>query len=127
VFAPGFDPSTILSQENSGFDVALSALIDPKLVGEETMEDGTAGYHISATAQGEDVSALVVNLVQMTGSVTVDVYIDKAEMLPVRFIIVQPDTATDQTEPTTWTIDLFDFDAAAGIELPDAAEATAQP
>ncbi len=51
-FSAGFDPSKIISQENSGLDQAVNALVDPKLVGEEAMEDGTAAYHISATANG---------------------------------------------------------------------------
>jgi hypothetical protein len=119
VFAPGFDPSKILTQENSGLDTAMKALVDPQLVGEETLDDGSTVYHITATAQGEQVAGMVVNLIQMTGTVNVDVYIDKAAQLPVRFIIVQPDTATaEASDPTRWTIDLYDFDAANEVELP---------
>jgi hypothetical protein len=119
VFAPGFDPSEIISQESSGLDQAVNALVDPQLAGEETMEDGMAAYHITATANGADVAAMVVNLIQMTGTVNVDVYLAKETGLPLRFVIVQPDSATaEQTEPTTWTIDLFDFDAPSEVEIP---------
>lgn len=119
VFAPGFDPSKIITQENSGLDHAVNALVDPKLVGEETMEDGAAVYHISATADGADVAAMVVNLIQMTGMVNVDVYLAKDTGLPLRFVIVQPDSASAaQTDPTQWTIDLFDFDAKSEVEIP---------
>jgi len=117
VFAPGFDPSKILT-EKDGLDTALSALLDPKLIGEETLDDGTVVYHITGTANGLEVAALVVNLIQMTGMVSVDVYLSKDSGLPVRFVIVQPDTAADGDEPTTWTIDLFDFDAGADVEAP---------
>ncbi|MEO8607571.1 MAG: LppX_LprAFG lipoprotein [Chloroflexota bacterium] len=119
VFSSGFDPSKIISQENSGLDQAVNALVDPKLLGEESMDDGTAAYHISATANGADVAAMVVNLIQMTGTVNVDVYLAKDTGLPLRFVIVQPDSATaTQTDPTKWTIDLFDFDAKSDIEVP---------
>lgn len=117
IFAPGFDPSKILA-ENAGLDTAMNALVDPQLVGEETLEDGTAVYHIRASANGPDVAALVVNLIQMTDTVNVDLYIGKDNALPQRFVIVQPDTAAEGQEPTTWTIDLYDFDAESGIELP---------
>lgn len=119
VFAPGFDPSKIISQEQSGLDQAVNALVDPKLVGEETLDDGSAVYHISATANGADVAAMVVNLIQMTGTVNVDAYVAKDSGLPVRFVIVQPDSATAaQTDPTKWTIDLYDFDAKSEVEIP---------
>ncbi len=119
VIVEGFDPSKIISAGGGGLKTAMDALVDPKLVGEELLEDGTSVYHISATADGADVSALVVNLIQMTGTVKVDVYIDQKTELPLRFVIVQPDTVTDdQPDPTTWTIDLYDFDAAAELEVP---------
>jgi hypothetical protein len=120
VFAPGFDPSKLVSQDGSGLETAMAALVEPQLIGEETLEDGAAVYHISATANGADVSALVVNLIQMTGTVNVDIYLSKDSGLPLRFSLVQPDTVTDaEPDPTTWTIDLYDFDAAAEVELPE--------
>jgi hypothetical protein len=127
VVAAGFDPSKIISGDGGGLKTALDSLVDPKLVGEEALEDGTAVYHLSATANGEDVSALVVNLIQMTGTVNVDVYIAKDTGLPLRFIVVQPDTVTeDSPDPTTWTIDLYDFDAPVELEVPDNLDATAE-
>jgi hypothetical protein len=128
VFAPGFDPSKLVSQNGSGLETAMTALVEPQLVGEETLEDGAAVYHIRATAQGEDVAALVVNLIQMTGTVNVDIYLSKDSGLPLRFSLVQPDTVTDaQPDPTTWTIDLYDFNATVEVEPPDtAADATAE-
>jgi len=128
VFAPGFDPSRLVSQEGNGLETAMQALVEPGLVGEETLEDGAAVYHISATAKGEEVSAMVVNLIQMTGTVNVDVYLSKDSGLPLRFFLEQTDTAAEGGEPTTWTIDLYDFDAPAEIVQPGAtAEATAEP
>jgi len=124
-FATGFNPQTLISQENSGLQVAMASLKDVKLVGEEALEDGTAVYHLSSTAAGEDVSALVAGLLQMTGQVTVDLYLDKGKILPLKFVVVQPDTVTEtEKEPTTWTIEIYDFNVEATLEVP---EATAAP
>lgn len=124
-FATGFNPQTLISQENSGLQVAMASLKDVKQVGEESLEDGTAVYHLSATAAGQDVSALVAGLLQMTGQVTVDLYVDKAQILPLKFVVVQPDTITDtEKDPTTWTIEIYDFNVPATLETP---EATAEP
>jgi hypothetical protein len=128
VIATGFDPSKIIGSDGGGLKIAMDALVDPQLAGEEQLEDGTAVYHITATADGTKVSALVVNLIQMSGTVNVDVFIDKATGLPLRFIVTQPDTVTDdQPEPTVWTIDLYDFDAPAELSVPDNLDATAEP
>jgi LppX/LprAFG-like lipoprotein len=125
-FAIGFNPQTLISQENSGLQVAMASLKDLSLVGEESLEDGTAVYHLSASAAGEDVSALVAGLLQMTGQVQVDLYIDRNKILPLKFVVVQPDTITEtEKEPTTWTIEIYDFNVEATLEAPEAtAEAT---
>jgi LppX_LprAFG lipoprotein len=128
-FATGFNPQTLISQENSGLQTAMASLKDLKLAGEESLEDGTAVYHLTASAAGENVSALVAGLLQMTGQVQVDLYIDKAKLLPLKFVVVQPDTVTEtEKDPTTWTIEIYDFNVAATLDAPEAtAEATQQP
>jgi hypothetical protein len=121
-FAPGFNPESLIAQE-SGFQAALNALIDLEMVGTEELEDGTPVYHLRAVADGEDVSALMVGLITATGNVNVDVYIHQTETYPVRFIIIQPDTVTeDEPDPTTWTVDVYDLNAAAEIDDPEAAQ-----
>ncbi len=119
-FAPGFNPEALIAQE-SGFQAALNALIDLEMVGQEELEDGTPVHHLRAVADGQDVSALMVGLIYATGSVNVDVYIHRNEVYPVRFVIEQPDTATDdEPEPTTWTVDVYDLNAASEIDDPEA-------
>ena len=121
-FAPGFNPESLIAQE-SGFQAALNALIDLEMVGTEELEDGTPVYHLRAVADGEDVSALMVGLITATGNVNVDVYIHQTETYPVRFIIVQPDTVTeDEPDPTTWTVDVYDLNTAAEIDDPEATQ-----
>ncbi len=124
-FAPDFNPQTLISQENSGLQVAMASLKDVKLVGDDQLDDGTPVYHLTATASGSDVSALVANLLQMTGQVQVDIYVDKAKTLPDKIVVVEPDTVTDTAkDPTTWTIEIYDFDVTATLTVP---EATAEP
>lgn len=119
VFAPGFNPEILISQENSGLQQAMASLKNVRQVGEEQLEDGTAVYHLSADAAGADVSALIANLIQMTGQVQVDLYIDREKRLPLKFVVLQPDSVTEaQKEPTTWTIEIYDFDIPATLDEP---------
>lgn len=119
-FSPGFNPQSLIAEE-TGFQQSLQALIDMSYVGEETLEDGSPVYHLDATANGEDVTALLAGLIEMGGTVEVDVYINRDTEVPARFVIVQPDSMTeDEPEPTTWTIDIYDIDAPAEIEDPEA-------
>lgn len=119
-FAPGFNPEALIAQE-SGFQAALNAMIDLEMVGTAELEDGTPVYHLRAVAEGEDVSALMVGLIYATGNVNVEVYVHREEVYPVRFVIVQPDTATEEEpEPTTWTVDVYDLNAEPDIDDPEA-------
>jgi hypothetical protein len=118
-FSPGFNPRTLIAEE-TGFQKSLQALIDMAYVGQETLESGENVYHLHATAQGEDVTALLAGLIYMTGAVEVDVYIGVDSRRPARFIITQPNTATEaQPEPTKWTIDIYDVNAPAEIDDPE--------
>lgn len=120
-FAPGFDPVTLIA-EDSGFQAALAALTDLEYIGVESLEDGTGVYHLRGTARGPDVTNLLVGLIEAEGLVPVDVYIDRNSIYPVRLIITQPETATeDEPEPTTWTIDVYDVDAAPDLTPPEGA------
>ena len=119
VFAPGFNPKTLLTQAETGLQGALNALSALELQGETQLEDGTAVYEIKATADGKSVSSLLVDIVEMTGVTEITVFIDKASHRPLKFVVVQPESVTDlQPDPTTWTIELYDFDAAAELSPP---------
>lgn len=118
-FAIGFNPEKLIS-EDTGFQMALNSLINLVYEGREELEDGTPVYHLSGTARGEDITALLANLVEATGEVLVDVFIDQNQLIPVRFVIVQPNTITeDEPDPTTWTVDVFDINAEPEIDGPD--------
>lgn len=117
-FSPGFNPRTLIAEE-TGFQTALEAMIDIEYIGAETLASGAPTYHLKARAQGEQVTALMAGLVEMSGEVEVDLFIHRDDLYPVRFIIVQPGTETeDEPDPTTWTIDIYDVNAEPDIEDP---------
>jgi hypothetical protein len=59
-------------------------------------------------------------MVEATGEVLVDVFIERNQLIPVRFVIVQPNTITEEEpDPTTWTVDVFDVNAKPEIDGPD--------
>ncbi len=130
IIVQGFNPEALISREDTGIGAAIRALKDVQLVGEETLIDGTPVYHLTATADGAEMSWLVVYLIEMTGQVNADLYIHRDSKLPVKFVIVQTESvAADQPDPTTWTIELYDFDEPAALDEPSAestAEATAE-
>lgn len=117
-FALGFNPEKLIA-EDTGFQMALNSLINLVYEGREELEDGTPVHHLSGTARGEDITALMANLVEATGEVLVDVFIDRNQVIPVRFIIIQPNTVTDDDpDPTTWTVDVYDINAEAEVDSP---------
>ncbi len=118
-FAPGFTPAALIA-EQTGFQAAIQSLTELQLVGRDQLVDGTPVWHLKAAADGEDVSAFMAGLIEVLGPVTADVYIHRETLLPVQFTIVQPDTVTaDEPEPTTWVIEIFDFDRPASIDNPE--------
>ncbi len=125
-FAPDFNPETLIA-ENTGFQAAMKALIGLKYVGAEQLESGEQVYHLSATANGPDVAALLGNLIEPVGTVGVDVYIDQTTRYPARFVITEYDSPYavtpqpgEQAAPVVWTIDVYDIDAKADLSTPEA-------
>lgn len=125
-FAPGFNPQ-ILIAEDTGFQAALDSLIDLQYVGQISLEDGTPVFHLKATADGADVSALLAGIIVVEGATEVEVFVDVEKRIPVRFIIRLPGTATtEEPEPTTWTVDVYDINAEPELDDP-ALESTVEP
>lgn len=127
-FQAGFNPETLIS-EDSGLQSALNALIQLNYVGEEELESGALVHHLTATANGPDVSALLGGLIEPVGEVVVDVYIDRETRQPVRFTIQEfnsPYAATpevgEEEEPIIWTIDIYDVNAPAEMDAPQQGE-----
>lgn len=119
-FAPGFNAETLIS-DDTGFQAALAALTELEYRGAETLDDGTRTYHLHGIAKGPDVTNLLVGLIEAEGMLPVDVYISRETGYPVRLVIRQPETITeDEPVPTTWTIDVFDINAEPQLNPPRA-------
>lgn len=128
-FAPGFNPKTLIA-DDTGFQAALSSLIDLQFNGETELEDGTPVYHLKGTANGADIAALLAGILLIEGDAEVDVYIHREERIPVRFVIRLPQTVTEkEPEPTAWTVDVYDINAEPELDQPTleaTSEATAE-
>jgi hypothetical protein len=108
-FAPGFNAAKLVSSDQ-GIESALKAVRDVEMIGAENV-DGTPMYHIKGHAAGSDVAALTVGLIRGV-DVLIDAYIVVETGLVDRVVLVQPETVTDQEpKPTTWTLEIFDYDA----------------
>jgi hypothetical protein len=119
-FAPGFDASTLQAQ-GGGFDQALMGLENVQFVGAEELEDGSQVYHLTGVSDGNEVAALTVGLIVSEFDINVDLYLDRETRNPSRVVLVQPETVTEEEpQPTTWVIDLYDFDAPADLDDPEA-------
>lgn len=136
-FAPGFNPQVLIA-DDAGFQAALDSLIDLQYNGETALEDGSAVFHLKGTADGADISALLAGIIAVEGNAEVDVYIDQEQRIPVRFVIRLPQTVSEtEPEPTTWTVDVYDVNAAPELDEPsventaasstDESEATTAP
>lgn len=93
VLVQNFNPQQLVAP-GSGFDRAAQALLDLTWQGLVVLEDGRRAHLLSGPARGEEVSALLVNLVQLTGQVQTEVYVDADTLLPLRFVLSQPEVAT---------------------------------
>ncbi len=119
-FAPGFNPVGLIA-EDSGFQAALTSLVDLSYIGRTVLENGTPVHHLRGIASGPKVSALVVGLLNVQGVLPLEVFIDENTGFPTRLVLEIPDTATEvQQEPTRWTISVYDINAVSDIVPPPA-------
>ncbi len=117
-FSPGFNAETLV-RSDSGLAHAMAAIKDLRLVGLESL-NGTAAWHLSGTAAGSEVTALTIGLIPAQADVLVDLYIRADDHRPERLIIIQPDTVSaEQPEPSTWTVEVFDYNSNHQVERPE--------
>ncbi|MCA0458855.1 MAG: LppX_LprAFG lipoprotein [Chloroflexi bacterium] len=126
-FLPGFNPRALLTQEDRGLRAAFASLENVVLVEDTTLDDGTPVYHLTATADGDKISWMMLYLVQISGSTNIDVYIDKEKKLPQKLVVVQPETGTETVKPTTWDMEFYDFDVEANLQEPADSEVESTP
>ncbi|MFQ3534942.1 MAG: LppX_LprAFG lipoprotein [Aggregatilineales bacterium] len=117
-FSPGFNAERLI-RGDLGIKYALNALTDLTYHGVVDLF-GTPVHHISGRASVADISAVTVNLIRGTGSADADIYINTVSGRVERIVLVQPETVSDQhPEPTTWIMELFDYDdRSISVEVP---------
>ncbi len=113
ILLQNFNPQQLIAA-GSGFDQASNALLGLEWQGLVALEDGRPAHYLRGPARGEEISALLVNLVQLSGEVQTEVYIDRDSVLPRRFVLQQPDIAT-------WEVAVTEVNAAVQLDVPPAA------
>lgn len=117
-FAEGFNPSNIVA-DGSGFQAVLTTLTNLQLIGTETLDDGQPVYHMSGIADGPSVGDLIVGLLDVENDVPIDIFVNRETGFPVRLVMTQPETVTEEfPDPTTWIIDVYDINEEPILDPP---------
>lgn len=121
-FSPGFNAETLVRSE-SGLSRAMQAINDLAYTGTENL-NGIRMHHLTGTAAGSEVAALTIGLIPAEADVLVDLYVRTDNGQAERMVIVQPDTVSeDYPEPSTWIVEVYDYDGEYTVEAPVAAQA----
>ena len=110
VLVQNFNPQQLVAP-GSGLDRAGQALLGLTWQGLVVLEDGRTAHLLRGPARGEEVSALLVNLVQLEGQVQTEVYVERDTLLPLRFVLSQPEIAT-------WEVRVTAVNAAVQLDEP---------
>jgi hypothetical protein len=117
-FAPKFNPVALIAEE-SGFNKAMTELAVLENMGDTTLEDGTPVHHLRGIATGPSVAELLIGLIEDSGDVQVDVFIDRVTRFPVLIIVTDILEEGSELEPTFWRIEIFDVNAESEIDNPE--------
>jgi hypothetical protein len=104
----GFDAPGIFSAE-AGIPAVLQALEAATLVGTEDL-DGVQAYHITADAQGEDLTGLTGSVLA-SGTAKVDLWVAKDTNQLIRLQVTESDG-------NGWLVDFFDYNLPVEIPAP---------
>ena len=78
--------------------------------------DGHVAHLLRGPARGEDLSALLLNLVALSGALQTELTIDRDSLLPRRFVLQQPGLAI-------WDLRLSQVNAPLQLDVPPQADA----
>lgn len=112
-FSPGFNAEKFIKSDQ-GIESAIRAFFDVKMVGRTSLF-GVDVYHITGKAKAADIDSLTVGLIR-GADVVADIYVNVSTGRVEQVRMVQPDTKTETLEATTWTLEIFDYNAT-GIEI----------
>ncbi len=118
-FIPGFLPSSLVAQPG-GVPHTLSTIRDLALVGRKDL-DGLSAYQLRGRVEAGRIFSLTLGLSRATaGLLDIDVFIQAQNKRVVRISLVEPppDWAED-SDPTTWQINISEYNAPVAITAPD--------
>jgi hypothetical protein len=106
-----------------GIAHTLSTLTDLVLIGRQDV-NGLSAYQLRGRVDAGRIFSLTLGLSRATsGLLDVEVFVGVRDRRVARITLVEPppDWAAD-AEPTTWLINLSDYDAPVNIEAPSTSE-----
>jgi lipoprotein LprG len=114
--APGtaVDPTVLFDSQRGIGAVFQQGIEQPTNSGQETI-DGRITNHLRGTIAAERLRAISGTLLG-AGPVAIELWADARTSRIVKIILV--DTATDATNPSTWTMTIRDYDAPVDIRAP---------
>ncbi|MEF3275775.1 MAG: LppX_LprAFG lipoprotein [Chloroflexus sp.] len=109
-----FDPAVLFAPDSGIESLLANRFLDVTLVGIEEI-NGRPHYHLRGSLPAEQLRSISLNLLGV-GPVAVDLWADQATMRASRVVLV--DTATDATNPSTWTIEFSEYDKTVDVREP---------
>lgn len=119
---PGFSPAMLMAQPG-GIAHTLSTVSDLMLVGRKDL-DGLSAYELRGRVEAGRIFSLTLGLSRSTsGLLDIEVYMGTRDRRVARVLLVEPPPLWDaDSEPTTWLINISDYNALVSIEAPDTGE-----
>jgi len=115
----GFTPQSLISG-SGGIPDALKSISDGEMVGRIDL-DGLDVFHIHGTIEASAVNALTFGLIRTReGQLAIDVYVLVDDHKVAQITLVEPPPAENgDDEPTTWLINLMEYNNDVSIAAPD--------
>jgi len=115
----GFSPEALMSTE-TGLPAALSSITDLALAGKTDL-DGVPMFRLTGTIQAGAVHALTFGLIRSSeGQLSIEVYIGVSDRRIAQITFHEPPPANEpDAEPTTWTINISNYNEDVSITAPD--------
>nr|WP_044201327.1 LppX_LprAFG lipoprotein [Oscillochloris trichoides] len=110
----GFNPAVLFDPQVGIEQLLQNGFDEVTLVGTEDL-NGVASYHLRGSMSGEKLLPISMGMLG-TGPVTVDLWADQATMRATKMVLV--DTASDATNPTTWTLTFSDYGKMVDVRAP---------
>jgi hypothetical protein len=120
VFSPDFNAEKLIASD-TGIAATIKALKGFTVSGPEAV-DGTPMYRLKGKATSAEITALTIGLISGK-DVELEIFIAVETGRIDHVVIVQPGTETKtDPQPTTWTLELFDYNVAVTITPPPSVE-----